>query len=222
MALAVKTLPVPDVAPAIPEAERVSDLHRLAALHAKAFETAQLASLLGRTPYFIGALAIAALATAAATSDQEALRVAWLAFFGFLLGIDAYAVRGAMGAPFQLESLRSFAAQQNWMLLALGTAWGLGAWLVSGGPQALPAIVFSIGGCLLAAGILRMREPSFHFVAAAGSCSAIAVTMRIPGDLAAPGLILLGCAAILTVQRITEVRQTAQPAPFGVPSPLRS
>ncbi len=220
MALAVKTLPVLDVPPTNSEAEKVSDLDRLVVLHAKAFETAQLASLLGRTPYLIGV--IAALATALAASHQEAFRIAWLALVGFLLGIDAYMVRAAMGAPFRLESLQRFAAQQNWMLLALGTAWGCGTLIVPASSQALPAIAFSVGGSLLAAGILRMREPSFHFVAAAGSCSAIVATMRSPGDMAAPGLILLGCATILTVQRIMDARQTAQPAPFAVPSPLRS
>ncbi|HUJ47361.1 MAG TPA: hypothetical protein VLV55_09535 [Rhizomicrobium sp.] len=222
MALAVKTPPVLDVPSTNSAAQKISDLDRLAALHAKAFETAQLASLLGRTPYFVGALAIAALATALAASHQEAYRVAWLALVGFLLGIDAYLVRGAMRAPFQLESLRSFAAQQNWVLLALGAAWGCGAAIMPVGSSELPAIAFGIGAAVLAAGILRLREPSFHFVAATGCCSAIVVWMRSPGDLALPGLILLGCAAILTVQRIVEARQTVQPAPFGVPSPLRS
>lgn len=147
------------------ESDRVADengnpfahLSRLAHLHDEATETAHLSNLLGRVPYAGCALVAATGLVAFASHAGLAPLVAWVALTGAGIGAIARAYRSAIEAPFERESLRSFAQDLAAIMLYVGFAWGAGSFLAVGaGAEPLPWL---LSGCGVSAAIgLTLRR----------------------------------------------------------------
>lgn len=176
-----------------------SELARLAALHTEAQETALLANLLGRAPYAMMGLAIAAgISVAFAAADMPAAQIAaWLILMIAGLGAMARAYSRAIAAPFERAALKAFEQDVTAMSVYLGFAWGAGAFLML--PSLIPfsavtyAAITSAGFAML----LKDRKIALCFIGPAATLSALACVLRpLPGGSLAAVLVLAASAAV--------------------------
>ena len=199
------------------DAEPRGDLGKLAALHAEARETAILANLLGRAPYAMVALAVAAGLSAAlsAASMPAAQIMTWLVLMIAGLAAMARAYAHAIAAPFERATLKSFSQDLTAITVYLGFAWGAGAFLILPKVIPFPAVSYA---AITAAGfafLLRDRNIALAFLGPAAALSALACIVRpLPGASLAGLLVLAASAAvagaILLAARMAQSR--AQPA----------
>jgi hypothetical protein len=185
-----------NIAAEIAEGVQAHALHRLSRLHEEAVETAQLANLLGRSP-FVAWLLIAGLGVVALTSTG-AVPLAPLVLWSLFTAASAIAIlrlyQRTSVAAFELMPLRAFAADLDAALLFAGFAWGAGGFLAlppASNPVAL--LLFAAGTAAGVAALLRARQ-SLYFLVPAVVLPAIAAFLRPLPDapLAATLLLLLG------------------------------
>lgn len=204
--------------PASKPSDPHTELARLAALHTEAQETALLANLVGRAPYAMMGLAIAAGISVAfaATAMPAAEIVAWLILMIAGLGAMARAYSRAIAAPFERPALKAFEQDLMALTVYLGFAWGAGAFLML--PSVIPfsavtyAAITSAGFAVL----LKDRNIALCFLAPAAALSALACVLRpLPGGTFAAVLVLVASAAvacaILLAARVTAPRPSLQP-----------
>ncbi len=185
---------VPVSRPGDPHAE----IAHLAELHAEAYETALLANLLGRAPYAMVALAVAAGLTVAfaAASMPAAQIVTWLVLMIAGLGAMARAYGQAIAAPFERAALKSFAQDLNAITLYLGFVWGAGAFLaLPPGSGIFAGLVFAAGMSAIFAGLARQRSIALCFLAPASVLTAFAAVLGTGGALGA-AIVLIGGGAV--------------------------
>jgi hypothetical protein len=158
----------------------ISALSRLALLHDEASETESLAALLNRSPWLAGALALAALATAAVAAPRThtAPLIVWLLLIGGAVAALWRLHLRALGSPVERGTLAGFAQDLSAILIYAGFAWGAGVLLAL--PQdAGPALSagFTGGVALIVAGALRMRHVSLRFLVPVTAMGAFAAAM---------------------------------------------
>lgn len=202
--------PVPVVRPGDPHVE----LARLAELHVEARETAILANLLGRAPYAMVALAVAAgTAIAVSAASMPTAQIAtWLVLMIAGLGAMARAYGQAIAAPFERPALKSFAQDLTAITLYLGFVWGAGAFLVLPPSSGIfTSLFFAAGMSALFAGLARERNIALCFLAPASLLTAFACVLGTGGALAACLVLIAGGAVAATV--MLAARWTASPSP---------
>jgi len=176
-----------------------SELARLAELHSEAIETALLANLLGRAPYAMVGLAVAAgISVAFSAGDMPAGGiVAWLILMIAGLGAMARSYSRAIAAPFERAALKSFSRDMTAITVYLGFAWGAGAFLML--PTIIPfsAVTYAAITAAGFAALLRDRNIALGFLVPASVLSALACVLRpLPGGALAGLMVLLACAAV--------------------------
>ena len=176
-------------------ANQLRALKKLSRLHDEAIETAELANLLGRTP-FVAWLFIAGMAVVALTSAGVvplARLIVWC-LFGFAAVIPILRLHNrTIVAPFELLPLRAFEADLEAALLYAGSAWGAGAFLaLPGVATPLMVLLFSAGTAAGVGAILRARL-CFYFIVPAIVLPVLAAILRpLPDAPLASLLVLLG------------------------------
>jgi hypothetical protein len=183
-----------------------SILARLAALHDEALETAELANLVGRTPWAAALVAGAAMAAFAFAGTPVAL--AWallgLACAGGLLVLYAYAMR----APFQLNALRAFHDAIRAALMLSGAVWG-GIMLVALGPKALIILAIFVLTTAGSAAILRLPTAALAFAAPAILAGSLAAILGPGGALLA--FPVLAAGLLIVAGTLVGARLSAAP-----------
>ena len=201
-------------APADPHAE----LARLAALHTEAKETALLANLVGRSPFAMVGIAVAAGISVAFAADAmpAAQIVAWLILMIAGLGAMARAYSRAIAAPFERAALKAFEQDLTALTVYLGFAWGAGAFLML--PTAIPfsAVTYAALTSAGFAAFIRDRNIALCFLVPASVLSALACVLRpLPGGSLAALLVIVAAAcvggAVLLAGRISAPRASLQP-----------
>jgi hypothetical protein len=203
-------------------APRISDPHtelaRLAELHTEAQETALLANLVGRAPYAMMGLAVAAgISVALAADDMPAAQIAaWLILMIAGLGAMARAYSRAIAAPFERAALKAFEQDLTAMSVYLGFAWGAGAFLML--PSVIPfsAVTYAAVTSAGFAALLKDRKIALCFIGPAAMLSALACVLRpLPGGSLAAMLVLAASAAVacavVFAARIVPTRASLQP-----------
>jgi hypothetical protein len=197
---AIEQLNIVEVAVPVPQApDPHAELAHLAELHAEARETALLANLLGRAPYAMVGLAVAAgisvaFAAGAMPADQI---VAWLILMIAGLGAMARAYSRAIAAPFERATLKSFSQDLTAITVYLGFAWGAGAFLML--PTLIPfsAVTYAAITSAGFAALLRERNIALGFLVPVSVLSALACVIRpLPGGVLAGFLVLAACASV--------------------------
>jgi hypothetical protein len=178
-------------------------LARLAVLHDEAEETAELANLVGRTPWLAALLVAGALGIVAMAPLAAALGSALL--IGVCAGGLLVLFHHAMAAPFDLGALRAFYGAMRPALMLAGAVWG-GVALTAIGPNPLISLVFFAGVTALAAAFLRLAPAALAFAVPASLAAGAAAAIGTGGAglaLASVGAGILIVAATLLAARIT-------------------
>jgi len=186
---------VPAPKPADPHAE----LARLEALHVEAQETALLANLLGRAPYAMVGLSVAAGISVAFSADAMPADqiVAWLILMIAGLSAVARAYSRAIAAPFERATLKSFSQDLTAITVYLGFVWGAGAFLML--PTVIPfsAVTYAAITSAGFAALVRDRNIALGFLLPVSVLSALACVIRpLPGGALAGILVLVTCAGV--------------------------
>lgn len=149
---------------------------RLAELRDEAAETAELANLLGRIPYLVAGLAIAAgLQTIFARAGTLPL-LTWFVLLGAGLIALARTYRLYIGAPFELKTLQTFSSDLAAVMLYIGFAWGsTGYLLLPSNADFLQELAFGAATSALVLIALRSLRAVVYFVIPSALLSAAAV-----------------------------------------------
>jgi hypothetical protein len=183
-------------------------LTRLSQLHDEAAKTALLANLLGRAPYAAGAIAVAALVTAALVASTAPLDelCTWLVLVAAGIGAASRAYAKAIRAPFELVTLQGFARDLSATLVYTGFAFGAGSLLVL--PQnvsLLALLAFGAGTSALIGIVLRVRDMAWCFLVPAVTLSASAAILRpFQGGVADMAAMLVVGAAVAVAVQVAE------------------
>jgi len=202
--LPVSTPREPETAPSLARAY----LTRLSQLHDEAAKTALLANLLGRAPYAAGAIAVAALVTAALVASTAPLDelCTWLVLVAAGIGAASRAYAKAIRAPFELVTLQGFARDLSATLVYTGFAFGAGSLLVL--PQnvsLLALLAFGAGTSALIGIVLRVRDMAWCFLVPAVTLSASAAILRpFQGGVADMAAMLVVGAAVAVAVQVAE------------------
>ena len=202
--LPVSTPREPETAPSLARAY----LTRLSQLHDEAAKTALLANLLGRAPYAAGAIAVAALVTAALVASTAPLDelCTWLVLVAAGIGAASRAYAKAIRAPFELVTLQGFARDLSATLVYTGFAFGAGSLLVL--PQnvsLLALLAFGAGTAALIGIVLRVRDLAWCFLVPAVTLSASAAILRpFQGGVADMAAMLVVGAAVAVAVQVAE------------------
>jgi hypothetical protein len=211
MAAILRATPLPVSTPR--EAETAPSLARayltrLSQLHDEAAKTALLANLLGRAPYAAGAIAVAALVTAALVASTAPLDelCTWLVLVAAGIGAASRAYAKAIRAPFELVTLQGFARDLSATLVYTGFAFGAGSLLVL--PQnvsLLALLAFGAGTSALIGIVLRVRDMAWCFLVPAVTLSASAAILRpFQGGVADMAAMLVVGAAVAVAVQVAE------------------
>lgn len=218
MAAIKQVITIGGAVPAPKPSDPHSELTRLAALHVEAQETALLANLVGRAPYAMMGLAIAAGISVAFAADAmpSAQIAAWLILMIAGLGAMARSYSRAIAAPFERAALKAFEQDLTAMSVYLGFAWGAGAFLML--PTVIPFSVVTYAAITSAgfAALLKDRNIALCFLAPASALSALACVLRpLPGGSLAAALVLAASAAVagavVFAARMAAPRPSLQP-----------
>ena len=210
MAAPLRATPLPSGRPQPREPEAAPSLARayltrLSQLHDEAAKTALLANLLGRAPYAVAALAMAALLTATlvASTAPIAELATWLVLVAAGVFAAARAYTKAIRAPFELSSLQGFARDLSATLVFAGFAFGAGAILVlPANTSLLTLLAFGAGTSAFVGGFLRVRDMALCFLIPAMTLSAFAAILRpFQGGVAdMASMLVVGVAVAVAVQ----------------------
>lgn len=208
--------------PSTPAADSRHPVARLAALHAEAQETAQLANLLGRSIHAASALVLMSVAVLAFGQSGLAESVTWAVFVLAAAGAIVASYRRTIGQPFERAALKSFSHDLHAILVFAGVAWGSGAFLALTSSVAMGTIVlFSAGASAVIAVVLRDRRCAFLFLAPVTTLSSFACVLRpLSGGAldAASVLIACGLAGVLAVLAArSAATNTEMPELAGLP-----
>src|ERR1700749_2465727 len=116
----------------VPSAQSTDTVHpvaRLAALHAEAQETAQLANLLGRSIHVASTLLLMGVAALAFGGTGLAGSITLAVFVLASAAAIIATYRRAIAQPFERAALKSFSQDLHAILVFAGFAWGAGAFL---------------------------------------------------------------------------------------------
>jgi len=175
-------------------------LERLAALHDEAAETALLANLLGRTPWAASALGVAGiLAVMVSLKAMPSTAIAiWLALMTISISATALVYGRAIAAPFDRDSLKTFARNLSAILVFTGAAWGSGVELaLPGSVGAAGVVLFAVATSAALAAIFRTRDITNCFIVPATATATFGAFTRGFGGAATIGILLGGCALVL-------------------------
>jgi hypothetical protein len=159
---------------------QTSAFAKLAALHAEAEESAQLAHMLGRSLYVAIALPLAAAFTIVLASGAgTAPRVAWAVLVVLASAAIVRTYASAIDQPFERRVLRTFEQDLMAVLVYAGCAWGAGAFLVL--TDTVPmgaALVFAAGPAAGLGLLLCDRNAILLFLAPVALLTSFACVLR--------------------------------------------